>query len=126
MDDAQRRYVGDGRQLVVAEVRGPHASVLKREIIGERHAEAVHEPTLELTAQPDRVDDLTDVDRKHGREHAHRAGLRIDCDLDRLRTCAMIGRGRVESRGRLERLASTERASGVRDRPSAELLLYGA
>src|SRR5438477_7864824 len=50
MHDAEGWHVGDGRKLVVAEVRGAHASLLEREILGQCHPEAIDESSLELPA----------------------------------------------------------------------------
>ncbi len=99
MHDPKWRHVGDGRQLVIAQVRGPHAAIFQREVLHEGHPEPVHEPTLELAAKGDRVDRLADVDREHRIGEAHGSSLAVDERLDRMDAGAVVDGCRIE-RGR--------------------------
>ncbi len=123
VDDPQRRHVRDGRQLVVAEVRRANPALAERQVLRQGLTEAIHEPALELPAQADRVDGAPDVDGEHRSEHAHRAGLGIDGDLDRVRARAVVGCGRVEPRADLQPLTRGKGPRRVRHGSPAELLL---
>ena len=50
VDDPQRWYVCDGRQLVVPKVRRAHAAIAEREVLCQGLAKPVHESALELPA----------------------------------------------------------------------------
>src|SRR4051812_17687723 len=80
------RHVGDRRHAVRVERRRQHPARLRVEqpLLGERVADALDDPALDLTARAERVDDPPDVVRRRDALDTHLARLDVHGHLDHL------------------------------------------
>ena len=80
-DGLERRDVGNGRDLVVAERERGDAPVFEQQLLHERVADALDEAAVDLPLVADGVDDLARVVRRREVEQLDLARLRVDRDL---------------------------------------------
>ena len=123
-DRVHARHVERGRHLVVREIRVQHAAALVDDLLGERLAQPLRHPALDLPLDVRGVHGEADVLRDHVLVERDLARLGIDGEVDRVGVETRRVEGRIDvplhALGVVRRRRRDERA--LRDEAAARLL----